>query len=158
MHKMRKSEAQVTRCFLQRFYSRNSTTLLSACYRNNGYSQISSRKEDHPQKNSWQLQIILIISIPWPQLQYILTRLPSSAASAKLDLLLYSFCLPSFLWRSHIAKRCILINTIFQWVYSDYIAAGHPNPVAIFFVFTSKLISYPRHRILCEQLQVNSFL
>jgi hypothetical protein len=48
MHKMCKSEAQLTGCSLQLFYSRNSTTTSSSCYRKNCDSQICSTKEDSP--------------------------------------------------------------------------------------------------------------
>jgi hypothetical protein len=62
MPKMRKSEVQPTGYSLQRFYSWNSTTISSACYRNNGHPQICSMKEDQP-KISRGRQIVLIFSI-----------------------------------------------------------------------------------------------
>jgi hypothetical protein len=62
--KIRKSEAQLTWCFLQTFYSWNSTTTSSSCCRKNSNPQIRSTKEDSPQNISYGLQIILIISIP----------------------------------------------------------------------------------------------
>ncbi len=74
MHKMRKSDVQLTGCLLQRFNSWNSTTTSSSCYRKNSYPQIRLTKEDSPQNISWGLQIVSIISIPWPQLRWILSN------------------------------------------------------------------------------------
>jgi hypothetical protein len=50
--KMRKSEAQLTWCFPQTFYSWISTTTSSSCYRKNSDPQIRSTKEDSPQNIS----------------------------------------------------------------------------------------------------------
>ena len=63
MHKMHKSEAQLTGCSLQCCYSWNSTTISSSCYGNNRDPQIRSTKEDRSPHISRGRQIILILSI-----------------------------------------------------------------------------------------------
>ncbi len=76
MHKMCKSETQLTCCSLQHFYSWNSTTTWSSCYsdRKNYNPQIHSTKEGSSQNISWGLQIISIILISWTQLRLILSN------------------------------------------------------------------------------------
>ena len=72
MPEMRKSKAWIiAESCLQRFYSWNSTTISSSIYDSNSYPQIRSIKGIRPQSISRGLQIILIISMPWPQLEWI---------------------------------------------------------------------------------------
>ena len=74
MPEIRKSKAWITESCLQRFYSWNSATISSSIYDSNRYPQIRSIKGNQPQNISRRLQIILIISIPWPQLKWILSN------------------------------------------------------------------------------------
>jgi hypothetical protein len=107
------SEEQVKGCFLQHFCSWNSTTISSSCYRNNCNALIRTMKEDCPQNNSWALQIISIISIPWPQLKWILSNhsfWPDYQAQQSLSCHFPHFtCVPSY--EDYIAQ-----DTFFCWM------------------------------------------
>ena len=100
MPEMRKSKAWITESCLQRFYSWNSATISSSIYDSNRYPQIRSIKGNRPQNISRGLQIILIISMPWPQLEWILSNhsfWPDDPAQQSLSCHFSHFaCLPSY--------------------------------------------------------------
>jgi hypothetical protein len=111
---MCKSEAQLTGsqgCLLQRFYSWNSTTTSSLCYRKNSNPQIHSPKEDHPWNISWgHRSSQLCWSLDHNSGEFYL--IIHSDQTTKLELSLFSFCLLSFLGWLHLTRHIFLFDKL----------------------------------------------